>query len=107
MKNKKLVQEKVEGYGLTVVEKNVPRDLKSIKSWVAWKAMQEDGKKSKVPIDPRTGKKASVINPNNWGSFREALKRCRIDNLDGVGIVLTLDKKIVGIDLDGCREPED
>ena len=61
-------------------------------------------KGKKRPINPGTGKPASVTNPNDWGSFDSAVRRLKKGGVDGIGFVFTEDDPYVGIDLDGCRD---
>lgn len=74
--------------------------------WVAWKAEPRKGQLTKPPINPQTGKHAKVSDPTTWGTFDEALKRMKDDNLDGVGYVLTSNDDITAIDLDHCLNPQ-
>jgi putative DNA primase/helicase len=98
---------------------NPPRDLHDLADepyWVAWREEQRNGKTSKVPIDPRTGRRAQVpTNPETWGTRAQAerrwhdLKRDLDDDLRG-GIGIVLDELVgegchlLGIDLDGCMD---
>jgi hypothetical protein len=86
----------------------VPQVLVRCPQWVAWESRDREGerKPEKVPIDPKSGRTASISNRDTWGSFREASARCEKDQLDGIGFVLTADDDLLAIDLDGCRNPE-
>ena len=79
---------------------NIPAELLDRRSWVLWRAV---GPK-KVPYDPRTGHRASCSDPDTWGSVEEALAAHRGGGYDGIGFQLT--PPFVGVDLDGCRDPE-
>ena len=79
--------------------------------WVGWKEevrTDKSGKerKTKVPYSPKSGRKASSINPSTWATREEAGKWVKRAQGDGVGLVLTqIDEMIVGgIDLDTCRD---
>jgi putative DNA primase/helicase len=74
----------------------VPELLKQKDAWVNWRAVERDGRVTKVPCMP-TGASASSTNPATWSSF-EAVKGA--DGFSGVGIMLIDD--LVGIDLDKC-----
>jgi hypothetical protein len=92
------------------IKENIPSKIKKLRQWVAWKSkivVENDREvKKKPPIDPKTGKYASVTDPSTWGTFKEAEDRCQKDNLDGVGFVFTPDDPYGGIDLDNCRAPQ-
>lgn len=84
----------------------VPDALASENQWLVWKAVtitKRDGteKVTKVPYDPKTGKKASTQRRSNWGSFDDACM-AMLDGYDGIGFVFTADDPFVGIDLDNC-----
>lgn len=85
----------------------VPLELKSIPNWVCWKIVEREGKKTKIPINPRTLEFASCDEENSWGTFEEVEKACQQNpTLNGVGFVFTKSVGIVGVDLDKCRNPE-
>lgn len=75
--------------------------------WVSWSKALRNGKWIKQPIDPHRGGLSSVSNPKLWGSYEQALHRARSNNLDGVGIMLTADDNLTGIDLDKCVNIDD
>ena len=74
---------------------------------MAWKLVPESGRKKprKVPINPASGFAAKVSDTATWGTYDEAASRARRDGLAGVGLVLTADDGLTGIDLDNCRDP--
>ena len=86
---------------------NIPIKLKKRTQWVAWKygAFDKNGKRPKIPINPKTGKYASINKHKTWGSFQRAHRRFE-DKLAGIGFVFTSNDPYVGYDLDGCRNPE-
>lgn len=70
----------------------MPPELRSLSRWVTHRA--------KCPYDPSMlNSKASVTDPNTWGSFSQAEASFRDGDYDGVGFVLAGDG-VVGIDLD-------
>lgn len=70
--------------------------------WVAWRFEDRDGKRTKVPVNPHTGDRASSTDPRTWGSATLA-EACRLEHgYPGVGFVVSGD--YVGVDLDGCLE---
>lgn len=85
---------------------NIPRELRDRDQWVAWRYEQRDGDPTKIPLNPRTGRKAKSDDASTWGTFAEA-SACR-DRLraEGVGYMFSADDPFFGIDLDACRDPE-
>jgi hypothetical protein len=85
---------------------DVPEELKVLNNWVEWRMV--DG--SKEPFVCGTDRHASSIDPGTWTSFDEAIKSVRTINKDGgIGFVIhgkAIEQKLVGFDLDGCRNPE-
>lgn len=81
----------------------VPAALRERPQWVAWRYETRGGKPTKVPADPRTGRRASSTDPASWVSFDEAVAAWRAsDRYAGVGFVFAADDPFTGIDLDGC-----
>ena len=80
---------------LTPIFENMPAELKSLNRWVVWK----DGKAPHNPKAPY--RKASVNNPNHWGSFEQAKLTFEKGGWFGVGFILD-GTGIAGVDLDKC-----
>lgn len=79
----------------------IPDELKAFQQWVTWRPEpRPDGKIDKIPVDPHTGKNASVSESKTWGTFHDVARHERR------GFVFTQDDPFVGIDLDGCRNPK-
>lgn len=77
---------------LSPIFDTMPAELRSLSRWVMHRA--------KCPYDPSMpNSKASVTDPNTWGSFSQAKASFRESGYDGVGFVLAGDG-VVGIDLD-------
>jgi DNA-binding transcriptional ArsR family regulator len=87
---------------LSVEPDGIPSELKALRQFVAWKPKWNAKKKrwQKVPIDPHTGRHASVKQPSTWGTLDEALARMTADGLPGIGFVFTKADPYAGIDLD-------
>lgn len=83
---------------------NIPIELQQLKQWVGWKkgAREENGKITKLPINPHTGKMAQTNNKNTWGDMMTAIIAVEQYGLDGIGFVLGDD--YFGVDLDDCDE---
>ena len=81
--------------------------LKDYQNWVPWRWEQnEKGELKKPPFIPRPPeRKASVSNPQTWGSFEEAMQALSSGLFDGLGFTF-LGTKILSFDLDDCRNPE-
>lgn len=84
----------------------IPQELKALPQWVLWKLEQRNGQFTKVPFRAKSGKKASVTNPQHWATFTEAFRALGSGHYTGVGFVLTADDPYVGVDLDHCRDAE-
>lgn len=81
----------------------VPACLRQRAQWVAWTYVLRDGQKTKCPVSPTKGGKASSVNPATWGSFEQAVAACqKCSDLVGVGFVFTPDDPYAGVDLDDC-----
>ena len=86
--------------------KNVPDKVKASQIWVNWiyeKNPSDPDNPKKPPINPKTGKKASVTDPETWGTFEAAKKRLKEGGVNGIGIVLIEDMGVTVIDIDNCR----
>jgi hypothetical protein len=95
---------------LPVELNNIPKELKLFRQWVAWKAKPSgNGKVSKIPIDPKTGKNASTTDPNTWSSYINAVLYYithKAENICGIGFVFKENDPFCGIDLDNCYDPK-
>lgn len=105
---------------LTPIKDNIPYSLRRIPQWVCWLAVPRDnGKISKVPVSAApncSGAPASVDKPASWAKFEMAWayyernqgRKFKIANksgiLSGVGIVLTRELELLGVDLDDAIE---
>jgi primase-polymerase (primpol)-like protein len=86
---------------------NVPVELKAIPRWVCWRSVwaKEKEKYEKIPLRPRDGRPASVTSPDDWSSFEVAAGQFTEWNGSGVGIVLSGEDDLVGLDFDNCADP--
>ena len=100
---------------MTLIEKpivlrteTIPEEIKKRTQWVTWWAKPKaNGKFEKVPVDPKTGRYASVSDPSTWGTFEQAVDYSNNHaDIKGIGFVFTEDDPFTGIDLDDCRNPE-
>lgn len=79
-----------------VNQSSIPDDLKQLPQWVVHR--------KKIPHNPKTGKRASVIDPSTWASFDKACAAASSGGYDGLGFVFTANDPFVGIDFDHCLE---
>ncbi len=80
----------------------IPERLRGYPHFVVWQYERVDDDLKKPPFNPKTGRRASVTRPETWGSFTQAQSAYATGTFAGVGIVLTADMGIVGIDIDHC-----
>lgn len=84
---------------------NIPAELKALPNWVCWSYKDEGNEKpTKLPINAKTGKLASVSNPGTWSTFDEAVLASPY--CSGIGFVLTSTCGYSVIDLDHTENPE-
>ena len=93
---------------------NVPAELRKQQSWVMWKFVERDGRRTKPPHDYRTGRIAGANNEHIYLSF-EAAKACldfggcddfNPHHFDGIGLVLKSEYGIIGYDADYCIDAD-
>ena len=76
--------------------------LRGAARWVTWDYRWKNGKWTKPPFDPRTGRHASVSDPTTWGTFEMAVAGMQRHGHAGVGLVLADNGGVSGYDLDRC-----
>jgi hypothetical protein len=97
--------EQDEGGGaVTANTDNIPIELRQIPQWVGWKSgrARADGKRPKLPINPRNGRTAKSDDPATWGDFAAALAAVERFALEGVGFMFAEGGEYTGIDFDNC-----
>jgi hypothetical protein len=82
----------------------IPNEMKSLNQWVCWSLVERQGKKTKLPINPHTGKLAKSDDPATWASYEQALAASK--NFNGIGFVFTASDPFCGIDMDGHIDRE-
>lgn len=84
-------------------------ELKGYRQWVAWTWTRRETaagfRWTKPPLNPASGRTASISNPVQWSSYERAALSVEQRELAGVGFVLTERDPFIGIDLDKCRNP--
>jgi hypothetical protein len=85
---------------LPVRPDNLPELLKQQPRWLGWRAgrFRPDGKFSKSPANPSTGRKINGRDPANWMTFERAMKAYHSGLADGIGFALSGQHPII---LDG------
>jgi putative DNA primase/helicase len=89
-----------------IIIENIPEELKARRQWVAWKLEHRGSELTKVPYDPRSGRRARSNDLMTWVTFEEALAAVEAGHYAGVGFVLCSGDPYTGLDLDHCRDPE-
>jgi putative DNA primase/helicase len=82
------------------------RNIRDLRQWLCWRIEEREGKPTKVPYSPLTGKKASSTDPETWASYSEAVEAYTEHGYAGIGFVFSKDDPFCGVDLDGCMNPE-
>lgn len=80
----------------------IPKHMRAYRQWVCWRSEWREGstKPTKVPYSPVSRTLASVIDPQSWASYDEAVEACQRDGYNGIGFVFTNSDPFAGIDLD-------
>ena len=81
----------------------VPSELLEYKQWVLWRRAQVNGRATKIPISPWSGKPAACDRPQTWSTYKHARFALRRFPCDGIGFVFTDADPFCGVDLDQCR----
>ena len=76
----------------------IPDELKTHRQWVNWKTIERGGKQTKIPIQPN-GHPAKSTDATTWSNFDDLANGL-------IGFVFDPNDPYIGIDLDGCRNPE-
>lgn len=84
----------------------VPGELLDYKQWVLWRRAEVNGRFTKIPISPWSGKAAACDRPQTWSTYKHVRYAARRFSCNGIGIVFTKGDPFCGIDLDQCRTHE-
>lgn len=86
---------------------NIPEELRILNQWVVWRLeTTDDGKETKLPYNPQTGRMASVTDPSSWVTFDIACQAVAQGWFSGIGFVFTRNDPYCGIDLDATDDTE-
>jgi putative DNA primase/helicase len=90
------------------ITENIPEQLTERPQWVCWRLERRNGEPTKVPYTPGTERRASSTDLMTWRTFEEALAAYEAGEppYDGIGFMFCSADPFVGIDIDGCRDPE-
>ena len=81
-------------------------DMKDLRQWLCWRIEERDGKPTKVPYSPATGKRADSTLPDTWSGYQEAVRTCKEKGYSGIGFVFTPEDDLCGVDLDKCLDQD-
>jgi NrS-1 polymerase HBD domain len=87
---------------LSATHQRIPEEIRHRRAWCPFKLEVRDGKRTKIPYNPRTGHRAKSNNPKTWTSFEEASQAA---GYDGIEYILSGEDPYFLLDLDGCRNP--
>jgi putative DNA primase/helicase len=92
---------------LTPNPDGIPDELKRLPQWVTFATKPKaNGKLDKIPYTPGTQTPASTTAPGSWMSFNWTWDAYHPEAWAGIGFVFAPGDPYVGVDLDGCRDPE-
>ena len=90
----------------TRIPDNIPKELQPFDQWVCWRWEEREGKRTKPPVNARTGGYASSTNRATWSAFTKAVATFEAGKADGIGFVFCEHCPFAGVDLDDCRDPQ-
>jgi len=89
---------------MKVKEENIPEAMKAYHQWIIWKYAERNGKETKIPLSPKTGRAVDINDREHHGTIHEALEAMENYGASGIGFVFTEDDPFIGIDCDDCLE---
>ena len=90
---------------LSVRAAGIPVEMTRLRQWVLWRLEERDGDYAKVPYQCN-GSKAAPNDSTTWATFAEVWEKYQSGDFSGIGFVFAPGGGLVGIDLDGCRNPD-
>lgn len=85
---------------------NIPVEMRQYRQWILWRFEDTDAPKpTKVPYSPKTHKRVSVQDVDNWGTYEECVEILNQPGnpYSGLGFVLTKNDPYSFIDLDDAK----
>lgn len=98
-----MVISKIDGFPMVEPRPdNIPEFLqrKPCATWTAESKDGQPGKFNKAPRHPVTGIKVGANNPDSFGTFEQAVAALETGKYSGIGVLLTGDDLLVGVDID-------
>lgn len=85
----------------------IPQQLRELPQWVRWRIepRRPGEQATKIPFRPFGLSRAKVDDSSTWGTVDMARQWLPIGDMLGLGFVFAAAGGLVGIDLDGCRNP--
>jgi len=87
---------------------NIPAELRTLPQFVCWHYQERNGKRTKPPVDAKSNGKllpAKSNDPTTWSSFDVAVATAERLNLAGIGLALSEQDGLTGLDLDHVFDP--
>ena len=79
--------------------------LAAYRQFILWKAVQEENKTNKYPVNVTTGAVCSAHDPSAWVDANTAIQKAAEMGY-GVGFVFTKDDPFFFVDIDKCLQPD-
>ena len=80
----------------------IPAELRELEHWLVWRTEMRDGRRTKVPYDPKRPQlHARSTDPATWAPFEVAARVATEHGFDGVGVALE-GSGLIAFDIDGC-----
>jgi hypothetical protein len=101
----KIAPGKDEGNSITIVEMvDLYPELRELRQFVGWRSgnPRENGKRPKLPVNPKTGKAAKPNDEATWSGINDAQHAVARFGLEGIGFMFRAGGGLAGIDLDDC-----
>ena len=87
---------------------SIPAELKKLNQWVCWRYQNRNDKLTKPPVDAKSNGKlvhAKSNDPSTWSDFDTAIASKTRLNLPGIGLCVSADDGLTGLDLDHVIDP--
>lgn len=92
---------------IDVESQHIPESLANLPRWVCWKWEWREDKWTKPLFNAKSDDYAKSDDPSTWVSYSEAMAAYRRNKeFAGIGFVFTPDDDLMGVDVDGCLNPD-
>lgn len=85
-----------------ILSANLPAALRENGLFCCWRYEERDGKRTKVPYNPKTGGRAQSTNPDTFSPLSTALAACKASDYDGIGVGMF--GALGAVDIDHCMD---